>query len=361
MIELYGYNQSSQDPFLLDIQNQGEVSLNYEVGDIGDLVGRSSPYSQTFTLPFTNNNNRFFRQFYNINVETDLELTTDYAVFDPNIKTPCDIRVDGIPIITGSFQLLKCSLKSRQYEIVVLGSESDFYNSLGDKKLIDAFRLSDSSTALVDTYNVSISDANIIDSWDLSNDVTEGGVGDGVIIFPIIDYGLVGDYNFLYLEADSIWSTGLAESGFLQPQDLRPSIQLKALFELIINKAGFTITNNAFIASDAWTKAYMTLGTDRESVAITTAHQSQVANTASATILTWGSLGEDSGSWQEILFPTQSGAGYGSNPPSLYDSGDDWNVGGEFIVPYTGSYSGVFVTSWNSGPSSIAQGAAVKG
>ena len=78
MIELFGYNSRSQNPFLLDIQNQGEVSLNYEVGDIGDLVGRSSPYSQTFTLPFTNNNNKFFRQFYNINVETDLELTTDY-------------------------------------------------------------------------------------------------------------------------------------------------------------------------------------------------------------------------------------------------------------------------------------------
>tara|TARA_R110001583_G_scaffold105589_1_gene253547 strand:+ start:3506 stop:6670 length:3165 start_codon:yes stop_codon:yes gene_type:complete len=360
MIELFGYNQKSQDPFLLDIQNQGEVSLNYEVGDIGDLVGRSSPYSQTFTLPFTNNNNKFFRQFYNINVETDLILTTDYAVFDPNIKTPCDIRVDGIPIITGSFQLLKCSLKSRVYEIVVLGSESDFFNSLGDKKLIDAFRLSASSSSLVDTYNVNINDTNIVDSWDLSNDVTEGGVGDGVIIFPLIDYGLVGDYNFLYLEADSMGNGGLVEPSFLQPQDLRPSIQLKALFDLIIKEAGFSLTNNAFLASDAWTKAYMTLGTDRESTAITTAHQSQVANTASAIIQTWGIGGVDSGDWETILFPNQSGAGYGSNPPSLYDSGDDWNVGGEFVVPYNGSYSGIFVTRWNSGPSSIAQGATIK-
>lgn len=360
MIELFGYNQNTQDPHILDIENQGSVSLNYEVGDIGDLVGRSSPYSQTFTLPFTNGNNKFFRQFYNINVDTQLELTTDYAVFDPNIKTPCDIRVDGIPIITGSFQLLKCSLKSRQYEIVVLGTESDFFNSLGDKKLIDAFRLSDSSTALVDTYNVNINDTNIVDSWDLSNDVTEGGVGDGVIIFPIIDYGLVGDYNFLYLELDSMGYGGLVETGFLQPQDLRPSIQLKALFELIIKQAGFTITNNTFIASDAWTKAYMTLGTDRESTAITTAHQSQVANTASATIQTWGSGGILSGTWDTLLFPSQSGAGYLNNPPSLYDSGDDWNIGGEFIAPFTGQYSGQFVATFDHGPASIAEGVALK-
>ena len=360
MIELFGYNQKSKKPHNLDIENQGEVSLNYEVGDIGDLVGRSSSYSQTFTLPFTNGNNKFFRQFYNINVDTELIITSDYTVFDPNIKTPCDIRVDGIPIISGSFQLLNCSLKRRVYEIVVLGTESDLFNALGDKKLIDAFRLSASSTSLVDTYNVNITEANIIDSWDLSNDVTNGGVGDGTIVFPIIDYGLVGEYNFLYLEDDSMGYGGLVEENFLRPQDLRPSIQLKALFELIINKAGFTMSNNSFLASDAWTKAYMTLGTDRESTAITTSHHSQVSDTTSATIQTWGSFGIVSGTWATLLFPSQSGAGYSNNPPSLYDTNDDWNVGGEFIVPYNGSYNGVFVASFNTGPASVAQGASIK-
>ena len=360
MIELFGYSQIPQDPHILDIENQGAVSLNYEVGTIGDLVGRSSPYSQTFTLPFTNGNNKFFRQFYNINVDTETSLSTDYLNFNPNIKTPCEIRVDGIPIITGSFQLLKCSLKSRVYEIVVLGTESDFYNALGDKKLIDAFRISNTSTALTDTYNVNVNDANIIDSFDLSNDVTIGGVGDGVIVFPIIDYGLIGDYNFLYLQDDSMSYGGLVEPGFLQPQDLRPSIQLKALFELIVKQAGFTLSTNAFLTSDAWTKAYMTLGTDRESTAIATAHQSQVSDTTSATIQTWGSGGETSGEWVSLLFPSQSGAGFGGNPASLYDSGDDWNVGGEFIVPFTGSFNGVFTVTVNTGPASIAQGASLK-
>ena len=359
MIELFGYSQTPQDPHILNIENQGAVSLNYEVGKIGDLVGRSSPYSQTFTLPFTNGNNKFFRQFYNINVDTETSLTTDYLNFNPNIKTPCEIRVDGIPIISGSFQLLKCSLKKRVYEIVVLGTQSDFFNALGDKKLIDAFRVSSSSTALLDTYNVNITDANIIDSWDLSNDVTEGGVGDGVIIFPIIDYGFVGDYNFLYLEDDSMGYGGLVEPGFLQPQDLKPSIQLQTLFNLIIKEAGFTLSTNAFLTSDAWTKAYMTLGTDRESTAITTVHQSQVSDTTNATIQTWGSGGETSGEWVSLLFPSQSGAGFANLPPSLYDSGDDWNVGGEFIAPYTGEYSGVFYTSWDIGPASIAQGATI--
>ena len=360
MIELFGYNQNTQDPHILDIENQGAVSLNYEVGKIGDLVGRSSPYSQTFTLPFTNGNNKFFRQFYNINVDTELVLTTDYVIFDPNIKTPCDIRVDGIPIISGSFQLLKCSLKKRVYEIVVLGRESDFFNALGDKKLIDAFRLSSSSTALLETYNVNVTEANIIDSWDLSNDVTNGNVGAGTIIFPIIDYGLVGDYNFIYLEDNATWDTGLAEPSFLGPQDLKPSIQLQALFNLIVKEAGFTLTTSTFLTSDAWTKAYMTLGSDRESTAITSVHQSQVSDTASATIQTWGSGGISSGTWDTLLFPSQSGAGYANNPPSLYDSGDDWNVGGEFIAPFTGQYSGQFIVTFDHGPASIAEGAALK-
>ena len=66
MIELFAYSQKNNTQYLLDIENAGAVSLNYEVGNAGDLVGRNSPYSQSFNLPFSSANNKFFRQFYNI-------------------------------------------------------------------------------------------------------------------------------------------------------------------------------------------------------------------------------------------------------------------------------------------------------
>jgi len=358
MIELFGYDQKRNTQHLLDIENAGAISLNYEVGTAGDLVGRNSPYSQTFNLPFSSANNKFFRQFYNINVQTDVSLSaSSTSKFDADIKTNCGIHVDGIPVISGTLQLLNCSLEQEVYQIAVLGNEGSLFRAIQEKKLIDAFRVND---AIDTSYNVNVNDANVINSWTLTNDVTQGSVGNGIIIFPIIDYGNVGDYNFLWLENNGFQNQGLAENSFLQAQDLKPAIQLKALFEKIINVAGYTLTSNAFLTSDAFTKAYMTLGTDRESMATTTLHQSQVANTAATNIKTWGSLGDDLNSWQPILFPTQTGAGASNNPPYLYDLNDDWNIGGTYVFPYTGQYNGVFTATFDTGPASLTNGATVK-
>ena len=357
MIELFAYDQRYNKQYLLDIENAGAVSLNYEVGKAGDLVGRNSPYSQSFNLPFSSSNNKFFRQFYNINVQTDVSLGLTSPEFDADVKTNCGIHVDGVPIISGTLQLISCSLEQEVYQIAVLGNEASLFRAIQEKKLIDAFN----NGGVLDTsYNVDVNDANVIDSWTLSNDVTQGGVGNGIIIFPLIDYGNVGDYNFIWLENNSFANYGLAEANFLQAQDLKPAIQLKALFEKIINVAGFTLTSNAFLTSDAFTKAYMTLGTDRESMATTTLHQSQVANTASTNIQTWGSFGVGFNTWQSILFPTQTGAGASNNPPSLYDVNDDWDVAGTYVFPYTGSYNGVFTATFDTGPASLTNGATVQ-
>jgi len=358
MIELFAYDQRNNKQYLLDIENAGEISLNYEVGKVGDLVGRNSPYSQSFSLPFSSANNKFFRQFYDINVQTDIALGAGAsAKFDADAKTNCGVHVDGIPVISGTFQLLNCSLEQQVYQIAVLGNEASLFRAIEEKKLIDAFR---SGGVIETSYNVNVNDANVINSWTLTNDVTQGGIGNGVIIFPIIDYGLVGDYNFIWLQNDSFGNYGLAEPNFLQAQDLKPAIQLKALFEKIINVAGYSLTPNAFLTSDAFTKAYMTLGTDRESMATTTLHVSQVANTASTNIQTWGGVGVPASSWQPILFPDQSGAGASNNPPSLYDQNDDWSSAGIFTFPYTGAYNGVFTVTFDTGPASLSDGAFVK-
>ena len=357
MIELFAYSQKYNTPHLLDIENAGAVSLNYEIGDVGDLVGRNSPYTQSFNLPFSSTNNKFFRQFYNINVQSEEGFGVSVDGFDADLKTNCSIHVDGIPVISGTLQLINCSLEQEVYQIAVIGNEASLFRAIQEKKLIDAFN----DGGVIDTsYNVNVNDLNVINSWNLTNDVTQGGVGNGIIIFPLIDYGNVGDYNFIWLQNDSFANLGLAEANFLQPQDLKPAIQLKALFEKIINVAGFNLIPNSFLTSDAFTKAYMTLGTDRESMAITTMHQSQVANTASTNIQTWGGGGVSLNTWQTILFPTQSGAGASSNPPSLYDINNDWNVGGTYVFPYTGSYSGIFTATFDTGNASLTDGATIK-
>ena len=56
MIELAAYSQAFDTQVTLDLQNEGAISLNYEVGKVGDVIGRYAPFSQRFSRPFTDTN-----------------------------------------------------------------------------------------------------------------------------------------------------------------------------------------------------------------------------------------------------------------------------------------------------------------
>lgn len=357
MIQLCVYTQTEELQTTLDLSNPGSISLNYEVGKAGDVTGRFSPFSQSFTLPFTDTNNKFFRQFYDVNNQT-YKTFNNVEGFNPDFKTTAVIKVDGLPIITGSLQLTKCDARNKTYTVVVYGSETGLFREIEDKKLVDAFR---EGNSIDDDYNVNISDQNIIDSWDDSNDVTMGSVGNGVIMFPLIDYGFVGEYNFLYAEINGIWESGILTDNFLKAYHFKPAIRLRNLFELIINKAGYELVNNSFLSSNTWAKIYMTLGTDRESLATTAFTQSVVGNTASTTIETWSSSDDTNGIFQEVLFPTQSGTNTAStNPPLFYDTTNYWNSAGNFIPPFQGSFIGKVTMTFDTKNASSTQGAEIQ-
>jgi hypothetical protein len=64
--------------YQLDLQEAPNVSLNFQFSDIKEPETRKGSYSQTFKLPFTDNNNRFFQDWYNVNIST--------LVFDTRTK-----------------------------------------------------------------------------------------------------------------------------------------------------------------------------------------------------------------------------------------------------------------------------------
>ena len=60
----------------LDLQEAPNISLNFQFSDIKEPETRKGSYSQTFKLPFTENNNNFFENWYNVNLETLVFSTT---------------------------------------------------------------------------------------------------------------------------------------------------------------------------------------------------------------------------------------------------------------------------------------------
>ena len=143
MIELLAYEQTPQaandavgKQNVLDVTNPGAISLSYEVGKGSDVLGRFSPFSQTFRLPFTNTNSVFFGHYYDINIDPTHILYTDAPSFNIHKKCYCEIRVDGVPIIQGSLQLKNVHIKSEEYEVIVFGMEANIFQDMKDRKLI---------------------------------------------------------------------------------------------------------------------------------------------------------------------------------------------------------------------------------
>ena len=370
MIELIAYGQIPQaindavgDSYTLDVSNPGAISLTYQVGKGEDVMGRFSPFTQTFRLPFSNINSEFFGHYYDINIDTQAVNNAQVPKYDIHRKAYCEIRVDGVPIIQGSLQLKKVYLKEEEYEVVVFGLEANLFQDVADLKLIDAFK--DILGNIVISYDVLMTDENIKSSFDLTQDVTEGTEGAGIVMFPIIDYGHTDTYNFLYYQADAVTENGLAEANFLQPYQLKPSFNIKHLFEKIINIAGYSIDvhSSPFLDTPAFTKLFMTLGSDREVLATRAIHGVQAGKSDAAVIQTWTSAGTANGASASIIPLNQdSGVGFGTppNPAIFYDEGGFYDTTNyAFTAPTYGVYYGQVAVTFDSTNCIVDFGASV--
>tara|TARA_R110000851_G_scaffold118005_3_gene245084 strand:+ start:2551 stop:5733 length:3183 start_codon:yes stop_codon:yes gene_type:complete len=332
MIELIAYGQRLEtataavgDSHVLDLSNPGAISLTYQVGKGEEVLGRYSPFSQTFRLPFSNVNTVFFGHYYDVNIDPTA-ITTGPPTFNIHNKVYCEIRVDGVPIIQGSLQLKNIYLKDEEFEIVVFGLEANLFQEIKDLKLIDAFK--DSSGNLLTTYDVLMTGANIKTSFDITQDATEGTVGAGIVMFPIIDYGHSTPYNFLHYQNDAVGQSGLAVENYLHPFQLKPAFKVKKLLELIINNAGYSIdaATSTFLDTTAFTKLYMTLGSDREVVATRPIQGVLAGKNDGDVVQTWTNTSATSASTTPLN--ADSGAGYGTpaNPSLLYDEGNHYDT-----------------------------------
>ena len=355
MIELFAYGQKPLttnapigEQIVLDISNPGAISLTYEVGKGEEALGRYSPFSQTFRLPFTNGNTEFFGHYYDVNIQPTAVTATDVFRFDIHRKCYAEIHVDGIPIIQGSLQLKNVHLKEEEFEVVVFGLEANLFQDISEKKLVDLF-INEAGVQNTD-YDVNMTTANIISSFNTANDVTEGTVGAGTVVFPIIDYGHTQPYNFLQYQNDGAGGLGgLALANYLQPYMLKPSISVSALFKKVVEEAGYNLLDSTFLLSDAWTKLYMTLASDRESLATRGVLGSQIANTGSTTLILWAAPQVLDIYAQVIPFNDVTGAGTNNNPPTLYDEGNTWNTTSHtFVAPQDGHYFGECHASFSS-------------
>ena len=270
---------TSDTTYQLDLQESPNIPLNYQFADIKEPESRKGSYSQTFKLPFTDNNNNFFEYWFNVNLET--------LVFNTKTKFDAVLYVGAVPQFEGLLQLKGVYQKAQYYEVVLLSNSATLFSVIGNKRLKDVFKNDDGS--YTDYYNYVYEYNNYYDntlyrSWGSGIQNTAGeslydtDIGISKIIYPFS----ITEQNFYYdtseerflnmnqSAADAIvadeenggveaaWSKAVNFSQF------KPAIQLRTLFRLILARAGFTYTSdfidgNGDYSDEFFGKLFMTL------------------------------------------------------------------------------------------------------
>ena len=118
---------TAEETFQLDLQDNPNISLNFQFADIKEPEKRKASYSQTFKLPFTDNNNAFFENWYNVNLEA--------LVFNTHQAFDAVLYVGTVPQFEGVLQLKSVYLKAGLYEVVLLSNGVNLFNIIGNKKV----------------------------------------------------------------------------------------------------------------------------------------------------------------------------------------------------------------------------------
>lgn len=238
MIQLTVYPQGSGSPINLDLADDARVSFSLSFADPGRPTTRSSPFSSTFTLPFTQKNDAFFGHFCEVNLLS--------GSFNPSLRVQCIVASQGSPVFEGYLQLRSVSLQARTYEANVVGAAGDLFTTLGNTTLAD----------LIDPEaQYKARGLETLLSWDLSEDIS--GLGAGVIVVPLADYGNAAGGRLFF---NAGVSDGLSNATYLRAHQLKPAIQVDYLIRQMIAAAGYELSS-AFMATADWLKLYTLLGT----------------------------------------------------------------------------------------------------
>ncbi len=217
----------------LDLYQSEPIKLTKSVQGLEDPEKTTSGYSQTFRVPHTSWNGQYFKSVFNVNIED----------FDASKKADAYINVDGRYFTSGNIRLTNIFRNGREgkieYQIIFMGETSNFGSIVGPKDLSD-LNMND--------YSHNLDYTTVTNSWN-------GNLFGGDIVYPLAEYGYTYGNNGDPIQPTcSVYNntTGVGRSikGFtnpsnaMLPEQLRPAIRVKRVWDRIFEEAGFTYESN---------------------------------------------------------------------------------------------------------------------
>ena len=332
-----------ESTYELDLQAAPNISINYQFSDVKEPETRKSSFTQTFKLPFTETNNNFFQEWYNVNIET--------SVYSPRLNFDAALFYGTVVQFEGQLQLKSVLKKAELYEVVIMSNTATLFSTIGEKSLKDIFKNSDGSYSA--DFNHVYNHDNIKDSWeggttDFKNvaDVSLRDADAGVqkIMYPLSinngkfyynaeDISGAGGFIKRWLRMDqsaaNSWGYNTANIYSVPITQLRPAIQLRTMLKRLIANAGFSYTSS-FIDSDYFGKLFMTIGNHIESPSIPSNYSGAPSGVmAVGSTSAWGTVTGPTSNIRAIVEANQSSV---SGCPSVVDTDNVWNTSLHYFV-----------------------------
>tara|TARA_R100000963_G_scaffold33543_1_gene25966 strand:- start:3076 stop:5907 length:2832 start_codon:yes stop_codon:yes gene_type:complete len=257
---------------ICDLYEDEDIPLTLSVDDFKNAAEKVQSYSKAFKLPATKRNNQIFDNIF------EVTRADDGIIFNPYVKTKCELKQDGFILFEGYLRLIDIQDKEGEisYNVNLYSEVVALADYLKDR---DFHKLD--FTELTHEYNK----IQIKASW---NDAPDSGItytnpstsgfrnANDTVKYPFVDW------NHQFIVADNPTGGAGPVDGFPQLPNLeavfRPFIQVKYLIDRIFeDPTPFTYTSS-FFDSDDFAKLYMDFNWGADSSPVFSAQTNLVGN-----------------------------------------------------------------------------------
>lgn len=212
----------------LELFDDEKININLSVQNISDISKVYTDFTQSFSVPASQNNNAIFKHFYNSDVDQTI---------DQNLRRKAYIEIDLTPFRTGKIQLEKSTLKNgkvESYQITFYGELLSLKDKFKDVKLKD------------------LDYSSIAHDYDYTNVKTR-------VTSDATDY----DVRYPLISSSRLWSYGDASSTDITKTatainyaELFPAVRCKKIFDFIATKFNVTF-QSLFLSNKKFTDLFL--------------------------------------------------------------------------------------------------------
>ena len=258
-LQLYIEDNDGNYP-LVDLFDDESIQLTSTIQDVRDIGKVFTDYSQTFTVPASETNNKIFRHYY------DYYITGN--AYDSRKKKNARLEINYLPFRRGKIFLNSVKMKMNKayaYELIFYGETVSLKDLIGDDELTDlAINKADgNSPRYLSNYNHEYNEVNVKSGATNGIDfLIDGVVQEEAIIYPLITskkrlyfHSATPDYN---ADGNIYHNTSNPDQDVrgLKFTDLKPAIKSIHIIEAIESVYGVRFTRD-FFDSDAFSSLYL--------------------------------------------------------------------------------------------------------